>query len=419
MNATESFIQKHRFDDVKKLAFAPCPPDVDLSFALSQIAGRQAVKNKIPSWYEIDNIIYPKHLSLEQCSSEATAKYKASLVKGDSLVDLTGGFGIDCAFLSQQFKSGVYVEQSDELCEIARNNFKTLGFNHIQIVHGNSIDYLKTVQKVDCIYIDPARRDSSGGKIVAIQDCEPDIIELKEQLPNKAGTVMIKLSPMLDISSALQSLSETSEIYVISVDGECKELLFILNSGFLASLGMTLSPFGGGRGRRHWLGRLLCNSERSEETHINCINILKNGTIQHFSFFKQEEQCTVNYTSEVKNFVYEPNASVLKAGAYKSVAFRFGLEKLHPDSHLYTSDKLIEDFPGRIFKLVSVSSFNKKEIRENLKSIEQANLSIRNFPCSVDELRKKLKLKDGGNTYLFATTLSDERKVLLTLLRHS
>ena len=385
MNATELFIQEHRFDDVKKLAFASCPPDVDMTFALSQIVGRQAGKNKLPLWYETDNIIYPKHLSIEQCSSEATAKYKASLIHGESFVDLTGGFGVDCAFIAQKFKSAVYVDHSSELCEIARNNFKVLGLNHIQVVHAKSADYLKTIQKVDCIYLDPARRDSTGGKIVAIEDCEPNIIEQKAQLLSKAETVMIKLSPMLDISLALQSLPETKVIHVVSFAGECKELLFMLKNG------------------------------QAGDVKINCINILKNGAIQDYSFFKSEEQCTINYTSDIKDFIYEPNASVLKAGAYKSIAFRFGMEKLHPDSHLYTSETLIKNFPGRIFKLVSAFSFNKKEIRENLGAIKQANLSIRNFPGTVDELRKKLKLKDGGEIYLFATTLFDERKVLLKL----
>ncbi len=387
MNKTQEFVKKHRFDDVKKVAFASHPPDVDLPFALSQISGRQAIKTKIPSWYENDRIIYPKHLSLEQCSSEATAKYKASLVKGASLVDLTGGFGVDCAFLSRQFQSVTYVERLEELCEIARNNFNALGLNHIQVVHGQAVDYLDKISNVDCIYLDPARRDNIGEKVVSIQDCEPNIIELKEQLLSKAETVMIKLSPMLDISLALQSLPETTEIHVVSVAGECKELVFVLKS-------TRITIF------------------------IHCVNVLKNGNIQEFSFSRlEEQQCNIRYASELRNFVYEPNASILKAGAYKSIAYKFNLEKLHPDSHLYTSNQLVENFPGRIFKFITAFSFNKKEIRENLKNVEQANISIRNFPGSVDELRKKLKLKDGGDVYLFATTLRDEKKIILKLER--
>ena len=405
MNITELFIREHRFDDVRKLAFASHPEGVDLSFALSQISGRQAIKTKIPSWYENNLIIYPKHLSLEQCSSEATAKYKASLVKGDSLVDLTGGFGVDCAFMSGPFKSTIYVERSEELCNIAGNNFNALGLNPIQVVHGQAADYLDKISKVDCIYIDPARRDGIGEKVVAIQDCEPNIIELKEQLLNKAEAVMIKLSPMLDISLALQSLPETTEIHVVSVAGECKELLFILKNRFLTS--SFLTAFG--------MTDLPLPPPKGDSVHVSCINILKSGIIQEFSFLKSgEQQCVINYTSELQHFIYEPNASILKAGAYKSIAHRFNLKKLHPDSHLYTSDQLVKNFPGRIFKFIAAFSFNKKEIKENLHHVEQANISIRNFPGSVDELRKKLKLKDGGNTYLFATTLyNNGKKVIL------
>ena len=403
--ATELFIREHRFDDVRKLAFAPSPEGVDLPFALSQISGRQVIKTKVPSWYENDLIIYPKHLSLEQCSSEATAKYKASLVKGDSLVDLTGGFGVDCAFMSSPFKSVIYVERSEELCNIAGNNFNVLGLKHIQVVHKQAADYLDKISKVDCIYIDPARRDGAGEKVVSIQDCEPNIIELKEQLLNKAETVMVKLSPMLDISLALQSLPETTAIHVVSVAGECKELLFILKNRFLTSRFLTSSG----------MSNLPLPSLKGDSVHICCINILKSGIVQEFSFLKSEEQCVIDYTSEPQHFIYEPNASILKAGAYKSIAHVFNLKKLHPDSHLYTSDQLVKNFPGRIFKFIAAFSFNKKEIKENLNHVEQANISIRNFPGSVDELRKKLKLKDGGNIYLFATTLYNGKKVILAL----
>ena len=384
MNATELFIQEHRFDDVKKLAFAPCPPDVDLAFALSQIAGRQSIKNKIPSWYEIDNIIYPKHLSIEQCSSEATAKYKASLIHGESLADLTGGFGVDCAFLAQHFQSVFYVEHQEYLCEIAKKNFETLGLNHIELIATGSTGYLNKMQKVDCIYIDPARRSSSGEKTVTIQDCEPNIIPIKEKLISKADNIMIKLSPMLDISLALQSLPETSEIHVVSVNGECKELLFILKGS------------------------------QEKTPVISCVNIQKDGTMQQFCFSKEEEQnSTIEYASNLNDYIYEPNSSIMKAGAYKSIARKYKLRKFHPDSHLYTSSECVESFPGRVFKVISTFSLNKKEVKENLHGIKQANISIRNFPGSVDELRKKLKLKDGGDIYLFATTLFNGKRMMI------
>jgi len=249
---------------------------------------------------------------------------------------------------------------------------------------------------------------------------------------SKAETVIIKLSPMLDISLALQSLPETTAIHVVSVAGECKELVFFLKR-FLASLETTFGisqmtdlPLPPPKGDRlthdKFATKFGANYPPLEGAgggfRITCINILKNGTIQDFSFLKSEEQCTIKYTSELRNFVYEPNASILKAGAYKSIACKFNLEKLHPDSHLYTSNQLMENFPGRIFKFIASFSFNKKEIKENLKNVEQANISIRNFPGSVDELRKKLKLKDGGDIYLFATTLCDGRKVMILGTRY-
>lgn len=382
--ATRKYIYEHRSDNVKHLAFSAHPAEVDLSYALTQITGRQSIKNKIPSWYENDHIIYPQHLSLEQCSSESTAKYKASLVKGTSFIDLTGGFGVDCAFLSSRFQSAIYVERQQSLCEIASENFKSIGLKNIQVICNESIHFLQNTPPVNCIYIDPARRYESGSKIIAIQDCEPDVIALKDLLLEKAETVMVKLSPMLDVSIALQALPETTELHIISTTGECKELLFILKKG------LTENPM------------------------ITCVNLLKSGEIQLFSFYKQEEQnCTADFTPQPEKFIYEPNASVLKSGAYKLTACRFNLKKLHPDSHLYTSSELIQHFPGRTFELISIFSFNKKDIKENLKEIKQANISIRNFPGSVDELRKKLKLKEGGDIYLFATTLSDGKKVLL------
>ncbi len=388
MDSTLEFIQKHRFDDIGKLAFSYSKSkDIDLNYALTQIAGRQSIKNKIPSWYEIDDISYPQHLSLEQCSSEATAKYKASLIKGDSLIDLTGGFGIDCAFLSPHFKNIKYIERQQSLCDITRKNFDLLGLNHIDVIRSDSVDYLPRISNVDCIYLDPARRNNSGKKIVAIQDCEPDITQIKEDLLTKSKTVMIKLSPMLDIGLALQSLPETFEIHVVSVAGECKELLFLLQNKIV------------------------------ENIKITCINLLKNGKVQSFSFNKKdEENALTEYTSEPEKYIYEPNASCLKSGAYKSIASKYNLKKFHSGSHLYTSSVLIENFPGRIFNFASMFSFNKKELKEQLSGLKQANISIRNFPGTVDDLRKKLKLNDGGNIYLFATTLANGNKVIIKVV---
>ncbi|MDR3062323.1 MAG: class I SAM-dependent methyltransferase [Dysgonamonadaceae bacterium] len=384
---TRNFILRHRFGDVRQLAFSAGNKEnagVDLPAAMIQIEGRQSIEKKIPSWFGNDDVVYPRHLSLEQCSSEWTARYKTSIVSGKKLVDLTGGFGVDCAFLSGKFESVIYVEKQMELCEIARHNFQVLNHNHIRVRNADAGNFLKTMLPVDCIYLDPARRSQSGRKIVAISDCEPDVSRLREELLEKSDCVLVKLSPMLDISLALQTLPETSEVHVVGVDNECKELLFLLKKG------MVESPL------------------------IVCTDLKKNGTITQFSYNrKNEKETQIEYASEVGKYLYEPNASIMKAGAYKSVAREYNLQKLHPDSHLYTHDNYVSGFPGRVFEMEAVTSFNRGELRSVMKNVEQANLSIRNFPVSTERLRKKLKLRDGGNRYLFATTLSDGKRVLL------
>lgn len=384
-NETVQFIREHIADDPSKLALqAKKYPEVDMPFAVNQIIGRKIALEKVPSWGNMDGIIYPKHLSLEQCSSEATARYKSSLAKGDTLVDLTGGLGVDCAFLSANFKKAVYVERQEELCEIASLNFPLLGLPHIDVVNGDGVDYMFHIDKADWLFVDPARRNEQGGKVVAIADCEPDVAKLSEQLVSKAGNVMIKLSPMLDLSLALHDLSFVKEVHVISVANECKELLVIL-------------------------------SKKSSEDRIPiyCVNILKNGDLQIYTFEKGDEQQGCAYSSEVCRFLYEPNASILKAGAYKSIANTYKLNKLHPNSHLYTSDESITDFPGRKFECEAVFSLNKKEVKASIGDLKQANITVRNFPSSVAELRKRLKLSDGGDTYLFATTLANDQKVII------
>lgn len=382
--SVRNFIRLHVNDDVKKLALqAKKYPDVDMPFVLQQIAGRKIVADKIPTWAATDDLLYPKHLSLEQCSSEATACYKADLAEGDSLIDLTGGFGIDCAFMAKKIRKADYVERNAELCQIAQNNFPLLGLSHIKVHHADATQFLEKCDKAGTIFIDPARRNEQGGKTVQVSDCEPDVEKLSSLLLSKANRVMIKLSPMLDLTLALQALPQTVEAHIISVHNECKELLMVLEN------------------------------RPVQEVDIHCINLTKNGT-QRFVFTKKTEQESVcSYTSEVGTFLYEPNASVMKGGAYKAIGAEFGLQKLHPNSHLYTSKLLCEEFPGRIFRIESLFSLNKNELKQALGPIKQANISVRNFPASVVELRKRLKLADGGDIYLFATTLADERKVLI------
>ena len=381
---TLHFIREHQSDDVRSLALqAQRFPDVDMPVAITQIAGRQVAAEKIPSWKDSERIRYPRHLSLEQCSSELTARYKAGLMQGESLVDLTGGFGVDCAFLSAGFKKAIYIEQQEELCELASHNFPILGLNHIQVINQDGISYLENMPPVDCIFIDPARRNEHGGKTVSISDCEPDVARLESLLLSKANRVMIKLSPMLDLSLALREMQHTQEVHVISVNNECKELL------------------------------LLIGNKAISEIPIHCVNLSLKGD-QHFCFTREKEQnCECTCTSQLGEFLFEPNASILKAGAFRILTSRFPVRKLHPSSHLYTSDEPLRDFPGRVFRITGQCTFNKKEIKERLGDISKANITVRNFPASVADLRKRIKLSDGGDIYLFATTLNDGQKTLI------
>ena len=382
---TLSFIEENARADVRSLALqAKKYPQVDMTMAVVQIAGRQIAEAKVPSWYRTEGLLYPKHLSMEQCSSEATAIYKAGLVEGDTFADLTGGFGIDCSFLSRKFKQADYVERQSELCELAEHNFPLLGLK-IGVHNEDGVEYLKQMHPVDVLFLDPARRDGHGGKTVAISDCEPDVSALEDLLVEKAKKVMVKLSPMLDLSLALKALKYVQEVHIVSVNNECKELLLILEK-----------------------------STDSLEIVIHCEQITSTGEHQHYAFTQEQERTSdCPLSAEVGAYLYEPNASILKAGAYRSLTQTYPVNKLHASSHLYTSPYYIEDFPGRRFQVEAVSGFGKKELKTLLQGLEKANLTIRNFPSSVAELRKRLKLKEGGECYLFATTLSDESKVLI------
>jgi 16S rRNA G966 N2-methylase RsmD len=391
---TIRFIEENLRADVRSLALqAKKYPQVDMAMAVVQIAGKQIAEAKVPAWYRTEGLLYPKHLSMEQCSSEATAIYKAGLVEGETFADLTGGFGIDCSFLSRKFKKADYVERQTELCELAKHNFPLLGLD-IDVHNEDGVEYLKQMQPVDCLFLDPARRDGHGGKTVAISDCEPDVSALEELLVEKATKVMVKLSPMLDLSLALKDLKHVSEVHIVSTDNECKELLLVLQK-----------------------------ESASSEVSIHCINSLGalNGyrIYQEYAFTQEQERTSdCPLISEVNAYIYEPNASILKAGAYRSLTQTYACKKLHASSHLYTSEHFIEDFPGRKFQVEAVSGFGKKELKAFLQGMEKANLTIRNFPSSVAELRKRLKLKEGGDDYLFATTLADESKVMIKCKKH-
>lgn len=381
-----SFCKEHENDDVYTLALqAHLFPHIDIEAAIRQVKGRQIAKSKLPSWYAKEEIAYPVHLSLEQASSEKTALYKQALCKkGDVMIDLTGGLGVDISFLSRQFTKAVYVEQQSYLSSLAKHNFGILDLQNIEVINQDSTTYLQQMdEKVDLIYIDPARRNTQGNKIFLIGDCSPNLLEIQDSLLSKAEQVMIKLSPMLDISLALSKLKDVASVYIIGVDNEVKELLFILQEGY------------------------------EGELIFNCINIHKRG-IEEFSF-KSFEEDTVSpqYTSEIGVYLYEPNSTIMKGGAYKLIAERFSLSKLHKSSHLYTSDLYNDDFPGRVFKVKSAFSLTKNDLKDNLKNIHKINITVRNFPMTVDVLRKKLKLADGGDNYLFATTLANNQKILV------
>ncbi|MDU1890853.1 MAG: SAM-dependent methyltransferase [Dysgonomonas sp.] len=379
----KEFIAKHESDNVHTLALqAKLYPEIDIQFAIQQITGRRIAKTKIPCWYSNDSLIYPKHLSLEQASSEQTALYKASIYRGNTMVDLTGGMGVDFSFIAPHFNKAIYVEQQIELTEIAKHNFDILSLNNVIVKNDDAVKYLSEMAPVNLIYIDPARRDTKGKKTVLIEDCTPNILDIENLLEEKAEITMIKLSPMLDISLAVKSMKNVAEIHIISYNNECKELLFIKKQ---------------------------CNTE----PEYHCVHIL-NDRIEKFTFTKkQEEQTEIVYTDQPEKYLYEPNPSILKAGAYKSIAAKYNLKKLHPSSHLYTSKEFYPDFQGRKFKVENTCSLNKKELKQYLPDTYKANITTRNFPASVDEIRKKTGLKDGGDTYIFATTLSDEKKILI------
>ncbi|MBR2232473.1 MAG: SAM-dependent methyltransferase [Prevotella sp.] len=405
------FVRENREGDVRQLALKGAQAkNVDIAWALDQISGWQSACTKLPEWAAADGIIYPPHLSMEQCSSEQTAKYKAKVTatlrppsnspEGErSLIDLTGGFGVDFSYMARGFQKVIYVERNPELCEIARHNFPLLDLENAEIVCEDGVEYLKTITPPPSppkgggllIYLDPARRDIHGKKTYAISDCTPDVVALKDLLLEKANIVMVKLSPMLDWHKAVEELGEVQEVHIVSVDNECKELLLVLR---------------GASGK----------DQETRRTRVCCVNLQSHGGIEEFDF--DNTSLSSNHSSpigEVRRglYLYEPNASLMKAGCFDELAERFGVNPIASNSHLFVSESLKKDFPGRIFQITAVSSMNKKALRENLLGINKANIAVRNFPLSVAELRKRLKLADGGDIYLFATTTAEKEHLLL------
>jgi 16S rRNA G966 N2-methylase RsmD len=382
---TLQFILTHQNDDVNKLVLKKRTDiEIDYDFAFKQIAGRQRVKHKLPSFYSNKELIYPLQLNIEQCSSESTALYKKSLCEGISMADLTGGFGIDFYYISNNYREAFYIEQNTELCEIVNHNFKILGSRNHKIINKKAEDAIDNLPELDLVYIDPARRNKTGSKTVFISDCEPDISILREAILQKSRMLMVKLSPMLDISSAIKILKNVHEVHIISVANECKEILFILKK------------------------------EKVDRIKFKAVNIVNNNKTDVFEFFKEDESaCIISNSQEIQQFLYEPNSSILKSGAFKSICLQFNLLKLHNNTHLYTSNNLVSDFQGRIFEVVDLVGNSKKVMIEIKIKYPKANISTRNYPLKPEELKRKLGIDDGGDIFIFACTIEKDLKVLI------
>ena len=327
-------------------------------------------------------------LSVEQSSSEITAKFKANLVSGDTLADLTGGMGVDIAYMSKKFKKALYFEQNIDLLEVAKYNLEQLGIENVTFIEGNSVENLSQVTvdnpkqfQISWIYLDPHRRDDTGSKVVRLQDCEPNILKINNLLLKYTDNILLKASPMLDIDLAISDLGNVSQVYIVAVENEVKEVLFHLRK------------------------------INSKEVILNAVNLTKQYSTT-LSFTKSEEKNSNIILGSPKQYLYEPNAAIMKSGGFRYIAQYFDLQKISPHSHLYTSEEFVENFQGRVFKIVAVCKLDKKEISKHL-SENKANVTIRNFPLTVQQIRDKLKLSDGGSEYLFATTDSKNQKIVI------
>lgn len=400
---TQEFITQNLNADIRELALRHAGrTDIDLPYALDQIAGRRTAQTKLPMWAATDGIIYPPHISMEQCSSEQTAMYKAKVAQRliaelpvlpvlppnpTTLIDLTGGFGVDFSFLAPLFDKAVYIERQSHLCDISRHNMAALGITQAETVCGDCAQIIEGISHATLIYADPARRSASGGRTFAISDCTPDVLAMRETLLDKADFTMLKLSPMLDWRKAAADMgSHVGEVHIVSAGNECKELLLIMSRKFTGI-------------------------ER-----IYCVN-----DDQTFSFAPSQtsqQSQTSQLPSTPPAYLYEPNASLMKAGCFALIAQRYACRPVSRDSHLFLSSEPIPSFPGRGFAIRAITTMNKRELKAALGGTGRANVSVRNFPMTADALRKKLKLKDGGDTYIFGTTTADSRHVLIICEKH-
>lgn len=408
---TADFVAAHRTEDVRQLALkAKRVEGLDLPLALDQIAGWQIACKKLPQWASCEGIIYPPHISMEQCSSQFTAQYKSeiaqtlltpavtvrarmsdspesdTLVARSSMVDLTGGFGVDFSYLARGFSQATYVERQRHLCDLAEHNMAALGLDQARIVCGDGVEYLRQMDPVDFIYLDPARRDEHGSRTYAIEDCTPNVLELRDLLLAKSQCTLVKLSPMLDWRKAVADFDGTvREVHIVATGNECKELLLVLGQQV---------------------------HEEPSAPRVFCVN--DNQRIDYDSAaYTQGLRIGGKPLPETKNYLYEPNASIMKAGCFDLVEERFGVTQVGPSSHLFVSATSVADFPGRGFAIEAIGGMNKKDIKRLLNGTKQANIAVRNFPLTAPQLRKKLKLADGGPVYLFGTTMQGCDHVLL------
>ncbi|WP_033518622.1 class I SAM-dependent methyltransferase [Bifidobacterium cuniculi] len=392
--ATREYIEAHRTQDVRDLALHARrdDPGLDLPLALDQIAGWQTARTKLPDWAACDGIVYPPHLPMEQCSSQAAAEVKMQLVRElvperTSLVDLTGGFGVDFSYLSRLFDHAVYVERQKRLCDLAAHNLRALGLVSVQVVHADAVDYLQTMDPASMIYLDPARRDAAGARTYAIADCTPDVLALRDDLLAKAPTVLVKLSPMLDWRRTVEEFDGTvSHVVVVSVGNECKELLVVL-------------------------GRV-----RTDDPLIVAVN---DGDRLEFRL-SEDRHPRILPAGELPSmqYLYEPNASIMKTGAFAALQEHMPqLAQLGANSHLFASVEAVEGFPGRAFAIEGIGTLNKKDVRRLLAGVGQANVAVRNFPLTAQQLRQRLKLKDGGETTVYGTTDAEGAHILVRCRR--
>ena len=432
---TSEFVKQFRESDPRKLALqASRYPDVDMPYALNQIQGWQTALRKLPSWAACDGVVYPPHLNMEQCSSEATARYKQQVARRwaeripnasrTSMTDLTGGFGVDFSFTSRCFDCATYVERNASLCEVVDANLPRLGIRNAQVKCAEAEAVLEQMEPQTMIFLDPARRDEHGAKTVLIADCTPDVCQLLPCLMQKSQFVMLKLSPMLDWHKAIADLDgKVREVHIVSADGECKELLLVLASDGkpevqVFCVDILSRPDSEGQYPRSEFVYSIATNAQEEIVENN--SKLENSTsalptnstfnIQH-STLPPATNSTFNI--QHSTFLYEPNASVMKAGCFDEIARAYGICAISRNSHLFLSDHETDGFPGRTFVIDAVTTMNKRQLRQTLSGMKQANIAVRNFPLSVAELRKRLKLNDGGDTYIFATTTSDGDHILM------